>query len=300
MPSSSGGSPHQTAFLHATEACVVLSLGGDILEANHAAVALLGKGSPEGKIEAFLEESHAQSLRQALARLAPGSQHGLALGLRNGPPTSLFDASLFGCMQEGQVVGLLRLSPTPRAQSATHDLNNALAAILGLASVMQEETSDQGEARNLTLLLEAARRAQGIVRGMAPPPSPSQLSAHAPVHEVLLVDDDDTVRRSLTFMLQRQGLRVRAASSGSQAIAELENGPFALHVVDLHMPEIDGLTVLDNILSRTPDARALLVSGYTTETVPQTYLDNPRILFLRKPFEYREFSAKIRSLLPPA
>jgi PAS domain S-box-containing protein len=98
--------------------------------------------------------------------------------------------------------------------------------------------------------------------GPAPTPTPGEaLAAPAPRSSftVLLVDDDDRVRRATRRLLERLGHRVVAAASGAEALAVTE--PFDLAVVDVTMPEMDGPTTLLRLRERRPGLPGILVTG---------------------------------------
>ena len=76
---------------------------------------------------------------------------------------------------------------------------------------------------------------------------------------MLLVDDDDRVRRATRRLLERLGHRVVAAASGAEALAVTE--AFDLAVVDVTMPEMDGPTTLLRLRERRPGLPGILVTG---------------------------------------
>ena len=81
---------------------------------------------------------------------------------------------------------------------------------------------------------------------------------------VLVVDDDDTVRRVLTRMLQRGGFHVSPVSSGMAAVEHIRGGARCdLAVIDMTMPHMDGLQTLSALRDLLPDLPVIISSGYS-------------------------------------
>ena len=81
---------------------------------------------------------------------------------------------------------------------------------------------------------------------------------------ILLVDDEDTVRRALRKMLERGGLAVTEAASAAEALALVDNGPKVDAVVsDVIMPEMSGLLFYDQLIARSPalSGRVIFLTG---------------------------------------
>lgn len=81
---------------------------------------------------------------------------------------------------------------------------------------------------------------------------------------ILLVEDDDPVRRSLQLLLRGRGFDVRAYASSSQALADPLNRSAVCLIADLVMPELDGIDLLGGLRADGWTGRAILVSGYLT------------------------------------
>ena len=69
----------------------------------------------------------------------------------------------------------------------------------------------------------------------------------------LVVDDEPRLRRVLARLLEGEGFTCAEACSGVEALAELEKGPVPLVISDLRMPEMDGVTLLREIIARWPE-----------------------------------------------
>ena len=91
-----------------------------------------------------------------------------------------------------------------------------------------------------------------------------------PRSRVLIVDDEQVVRRALQRILERDGHQVTLAERGQEAIDLYAARWRDLDVVvlDVTMPDIDGREVLRRMREVNPDVRAILSSGYTVESDP--------------------------------
>ncbi|MBC8076631.1 MAG: response regulator, partial [Chloroflexales bacterium] len=80
--------------------------------------------------------------------------------------------------------------------------------------------------------------------------------------QILIVDDEANIRLTLSTLLQRTGYAVRAAESGAEAVALLEQHAFDLLLVDLRMPEMDGMQVVAAARQRQPEIAIIVLTGH--------------------------------------
>lgn len=114
---------------------------------------------------------------------------------------------------------------------------------------------------------------------------------------VLLVEDEDMVRKVLTRMLSSRGFDVRAAASGAEAMSIFDargENEFDLLVTDLMMPDGGGLMVARGLSQQLPALKVLFVSGYSS--VDMEGWDPKRYRFLTKPFGSSELTKTIEDL----
>ena len=81
---------------------------------------------------------------------------------------------------------------------------------------------------------------------------------------ILLVDDEERFRANLQKMLGAQGLTVRAAGSGAEALEELKLAPYDVIVLDIRMPGMNGLATLGEIKKINPEAEVIILSGHAS------------------------------------
>jgi two-component system cell cycle sensor histidine kinase/response regulator CckA len=116
---------------------------------------------------------------------------------------------------------------------------------------------------------------------------------------VLLVEDEEPVRRVLRMMLERSGLRVIESASPIEACAVFEDDAARVDILvtDVIMPEMNGPTMAKRFLSRRPDLPVLFISGHSNVSPDLLTPDNPRIAFLPKPVGATQLAVRVRELL---
>ena len=102
---------------------------------------------------------------------------------------------------------------------------------------------------------------------------------------ILLVDDDDGVRRILRKVLEAQRYHVleNALPQGACAMFDADPTAIDLVVTDLKMPGMSGQDLAAHVWAARPELRVLFISGYSDHTYVET-LNGPRSRFLEKPF----------------
>jgi DNA-binding NtrC family response regulator len=79
---------------------------------------------------------------------------------------------------------------------------------------------------------------------------------------VLVVDDEEVVRRGYQRVLANARCRAEAVSDGEQALKAMEARPYDLVLLDLRMPGMDGMSVLRTIKTRWPEGEVIVITGY--------------------------------------
>lgn len=110
----------------------------------------------------------------------------------------------------------------------------------------------------------------------------------APVR-VLVVDDDKAICEYMETFLAKDGFEVKTLSDPSSAPDEVKNGGYHLVVLDLMMPKLDGLQVLERIRKVDNDVAVVIFTGYPSlETAVQS-MKMDAVDYLKKPFNPEEF-----------
>lgn len=112
------------------------------------------------------------------------------------------------------------------------------------------------------------------------------------IFKVLLVDDEQPIRKLIRIHLEREGFSVTEASDAAEALARLDDS-ISLLVSDLAMPGLSGIELAAVAQQRHPDLPVLLMSGYSEEFAGQL---SGHYCF-KKPFEPRALVRQVRQIL---
>lgn len=112
---------------------------------------------------------------------------------------------------------------------------------------------------------------------------------------ILVVDDERVARRLLYRALNEEGYRVFEAASADEAMGVLELAHWYIHLImlDVVMPDVDGVELGRRILQRWPSLRLLYMSAHPAEILVQHGLTDPQVHFLAKPFTLGELMTKV-------
>ena len=116
---------------------------------------------------------------------------------------------------------------------------------------------------------------------------------------VLLVEDEDAVRRSGKRMLEMRGFTVHEADTGVHALNILEKlgGAVDIVVSDVVMPEMDGPTLLREARKQYPELKFIFVSGYADDAFAKNLPDDAKFGFLPKPYNLKQLVAAVWDML---
>jgi len=83
-------------------------------------------------------------------------------------------------------------------------------------------------------------------------------------HKILIVDDEEVVRLSFARILAATDCKVEAVWTWTQVSQLMQRDPFDLVLLDLRMPETDGMTILRALKQRWPESEVIVITGYPT------------------------------------
>ncbi len=129
--------------------------------------------------------------------------------------------------------------------------------------------------------------------------SPEQRGMPKGHETILLVEDEDSVRRMTQITLQQCGYTVLQASDGLEAlrVAESHQGTIHLLITDMVMPQLSGRVLAERLAPARPAMRVLLMSGYSEEMTLQHGAASASVEFLRKPFTLAALTSTVREVL---
>jgi len=110
---------------------------------------------------------------------------------------------------------------------------------------------------------------------------------------LLIVDDEPIMVKYLSRRLVNRGYQVCTAFSGQEALAAIENSPFAVILLDIMMPEMNGIETLKKILETTPTAAVILMTGHLSEQIAAEGIKLGAFDLVMKPIDLNELIKKI-------
>ena len=119
---------------------------------------------------------------------------------------------------------------------------------------------------------------------------------------VLVADDEEDILGLVTMIVERSGHQVVAAGNGAEALAAIRERKPDLVVLDISMPEIDGLEVLRRLRadSETSELPVLLLSAQAQEADVRRAFDLGASAYVKKPFSPTELAQRVDALLGTA
>jgi heterodisulfide reductase subunit A len=125
----------------------------------------------------------------------------------------------------------------------------------------------------------------------------AQLPADAP--RVLVVEDDVSMAQGLRMVLGEEGYGVALAETGQEAVDALNETDFDLMVVDLRLPDMDGMDVVRKTWDKKPEAKVIVTTGYSTVDSAMDVMRSGVSDYLPKPFTEEELMSMVRRVLAP-
>jgi CheY-like chemotaxis protein len=115
---------------------------------------------------------------------------------------------------------------------------------------------------------------------------------------VLLVEDEEQVRRIICEVLEQQGYSVLTAANGEEAlkIAEDARTDVQLLLTDVVMPQMSGPALAEQLSVLRPQLKVLYISGYTDDAIVRHGLLDEKLHFLQKPFDAASLARKVREV----
>lgn len=116
---------------------------------------------------------------------------------------------------------------------------------------------------------------------------------------ILVVDDEEIIRETVTDMLTSLGYEVVTANDGREAVDYYRDhqDEIDLAIIDYIMPRMNGSECFDSMKAMNPKIKAILSSGYSRDGIPQAVLDAGMLDFTQKPFRIRDLSEAVAKAL---
>jgi DNA-binding NtrC family response regulator len=115
--------------------------------------------------------------------------------------------------------------------------------------------------------------------------------------KIIVVDDELSIRESLKGWLQQDGYQVETAAGGLEALAKSAERRFDIMLIDVKMPEMDGLTLLKKIKETDPDIAVIMMTAHGAIQDAVEAMKLGAYDYLLKPFDLEEFSLTVEKLV---
>ena len=115
--------------------------------------------------------------------------------------------------------------------------------------------------------------------------------------EIIVVEDNDTMRLGISDSLKKEGYVVNAFDNGPEAIKKFQSSHASLAIIDLKMEPLDGIEVLRQIKETNPATEVLMISAYGTVEDAVKAMHLGAADFLTKPFSPEELRFRVKKIL---
>ena len=114
---------------------------------------------------------------------------------------------------------------------------------------------------------------------------------------ILVVDDERSMREFLGIMLTKEGYSVTQCPDGETALRQVEEDIFDLVIMDIRMPKMDGITVLERMKEITPETLAIMITAFASTDTAVRAMKKGAYDYITKPFKIDEIKLIIRNAL---
>lgn len=123
--------------------------------------------------------------------------------------------------------------------------------------------------------------------------NPSQL----PKRQIILAEDDDSMRGFLVRALEKAGYAVTAFANGQEAYDRLKEAPFTLLLTDIVMPRMDGIELARRASEIDPELKIMFITGFAAVTLNTDVAAPKDAKVLSKPFHLKDLVREVDRLL---
>jgi two-component system cell cycle response regulator len=114
---------------------------------------------------------------------------------------------------------------------------------------------------------------------------------------ILVVDDDQNLRKTLSDILRLKGYEVAAAETGAEGIAEAARSFVNVALIDLKLPDMSGIEVIGRIKTRSPTTEAIILTGHASLDTAVEATNKGAFSYLLKPYEIDDLLQHIHRAL---
>ncbi len=114
---------------------------------------------------------------------------------------------------------------------------------------------------------------------------------------ILVVDDDENIRKTLSAILKDEGYTVDVAQSGSEAVKKTQTAAYNVALIDIRLPDMEGIELLAKIKDAVPKTRKIIITGYPTLKNAVAAVNKKADAYLMKPVDIDKLLETIREQL---
>ncbi len=114
---------------------------------------------------------------------------------------------------------------------------------------------------------------------------------------ILIIDDDENIRKALAAILEEEGYSVDKAETAKQAIEKTEKNVYNLALIDMRLPDMEGIELLTKMKDTMPKMRKIIVTGYPTLHNAIEAVNRRADAYILKPFDVEKVLATIKEQL---
>lgn len=114
---------------------------------------------------------------------------------------------------------------------------------------------------------------------------------------IIIIDDDESIRKTLQTILEEEGYTVDTVNSGKEAIRKTNEKVYNLALIDMRLPDTEGVDLLLKIRDTTPRMRKIIITGYPTIQNAMEAVNREADAFILKPFDVERVLQTIREQL---
>jgi two-component system NtrC family response regulator len=111
---------------------------------------------------------------------------------------------------------------------------------------------------------------------------------------ILIVDDDENIRKVLTTILEDEGYIVEAVENGKRAIEKTKRSFYNLVLIDIRLPDMEGIELLTKMKDTVPKTRKIIITGYPTLQNAIEAVNKGADAYILKPFDMESVLQTIR------
>jgi len=116
-------------------------------------------------------------------------------------------------------------------------------------------------------------------------------------YEILIVDDEESMREFLAIMLHREGYRVDAVADGAMAVTRLKEKAYDLVISDIKMPRMNGFELLAHVREKSPDTMMIMITAFSTTEDAVEAMKQGAYDYIIKPFRNEEIRLIVKNAL---